>query len=103
MKPDLPYYYQIKSIARTLRNMKWNLDFSYFRKWILIGFLLGIVAGLSAIGLFLSVEFFTGLFLQVGTGYSPPLPGGFQDSYQSYTLIIERPWLLPLICGLGGL
>ena len=83
--------------------MKWNLDFSYFRKWILIGFLLGIVAGLSAIGLFLSVEFFTGLFLQVGTGYSPPLPGGFQDSYQSYTLIIERPWLLPLICGLGGL
>ncbi|HEX5573626.1 MAG TPA: chloride channel protein, partial [Nitrososphaeraceae archaeon] len=83
--------------------MKWNLDFSYFRKWILIGFLLGIVAGLSAIGLFLSVEFFTGLFLQLGTGYSPPLPGGFQNGYQSYTLIIERPWLLPLICGLGGL
>ena len=83
--------------------MKWNLDFSYFRKWILIGFLLGIVAGLSAIGLFLSVEFFTGLFLQLGTGYTPPLPGGFQDGHQSYTLIIEKPWLLPLVCGLGGL
>ena len=103
MRTDIPYYSQIVSLIRTIRNMKWNLDFSYFRKWILIGFLLGIVAGLSAIGLFLSVEFFTGLFLQVGTGYSPPLPGGFQDSYQSYTLIIERPWLLPLICGLGGL
>ena len=103
MRTDIPYYSQIVSLIRTTRNMKWNLDFSYFRKWILIGFLLGIVAGLSAIGLFLSVEFFTGLFLQVGTGYSPPLPGGFQDSYQSYTLIIERPWLLPLICGLGGL
>jgi CIC family chloride channel protein len=103
VRTDIPYYSQIVSLIRTTRNMKWNLDFSYFRKWILIGFLLGIVAGLSAIGLFLSVEFFTGLFLQVGTGYSPPLPGGFQDSYQSYTLIIERPWLLPLICGLGGL
>ncbi len=82
--------------------MRWNLDFSYFRKWILIGFLLGVVAGLGAIALFLSVEFFTGLFLQIGTGYSPPLPGGFQANL-SYNLFIERPWLIPLICGLGGL
>ena len=82
--------------------MRWNLDFSYFRKWILIGFLLGVVAGLGAIALFLSVEFFTGLFLEIGTGYSPPLPGGFQDSY-TYVLFIEKPWLIPLISGLGGL
>ncbi|HEY6667519.1 MAG TPA: chloride channel protein [Candidatus Nitrosopolaris sp.] len=102
MKPDIPYYYQIKSIARTLRGMKWNLDFSYFRKWILIGFLLGVVAGLGAVALFLSVEFFTGLFLGIGAGYFPPLPGGFQNNF-TYTLTIERPWLLPLITGLGGL
>jgi CIC family chloride channel protein len=102
MKFDLPYYYQMESIIKTIKNMKWNLDFTYFRKWILIGFLLGIVAGLGAIGLFLSVEFFTGLLLQLGTGYSPPLPGGFQDSY-SYDLFIERPWLFPLIAGIGGL
>jgi chloride channel protein, CIC family len=82
--------------------MKWNLDFSYFRKWILIGFLLGVVAGLGAVCLFLSVEFFTGLFLEIGTGYSPPLPGGFQGNF-SYTLFIEKPWLIPLITGLGGL
>lgn len=102
MKTDLPYYSQIVSIIGTLRRAKWNLDFTYFRKWILIGFLVGIVAGLGAIGLFLSVEFFTGLLLQLGTGYSPPLPGGFQGSY-SYDLLIERPWLFPLIAGFGGL
>src|SRR6478672_3784332 len=102
MKFDPPYYYEAKSIIKTLKNMKGNLDFTYFRKWILIGFLLGIVAGLGSIGLFLSVEFFTGLFLKLGTGYSPPLPGGFQASY-SYDLIIERPWLFPLIAGFGGL
>jgi len=102
MKPDLPYYYQIKSIVRSLRGMKWNLDFSYFRKWILIGFLLGVVAGLGAIVLFLSVEFFTGLFLGLGAGYFPPLPGGFQSNF-GYTLFIEKPWMLPLITGLGGL
>ena len=71
MKFEPAFYYQTESIIKTLKNMKWNLDFTYFRKWILIGFLLGIVAGLGAIGLFLSVEFFTGLFLQLGTGYSP--------------------------------
>ena len=104
MKPDIPYYYQIKSIVRFLRGMKWNLDFSYFRKWILIGFLLGIVAGLGAVALFLSVEFFTGLFLGIGVGYFPPLPGGFQGNLTyTYTLFIERPWAIPLICGLGGL
>ena len=102
MKPDLPYYYQIKSVIKTLRGMKWNLDFSYFRKWILIGFLLGVVAGLGAVALFLSVEFFTGVFLEMGTGYSPPLPGGFQSNL-GYTMFIEKPWLTPLITGLGGL
>jgi CIC family chloride channel protein len=102
MKPELPFYYQLKSVKRSLRAMKWNLDFSYFRKWILIGFLLGVVAGLGAVDLFLSVEFFTTLFLELGAGYSPPLPGGFQANF-SYTLFIEKPWLIPLITGFGGL
>ncbi len=83
--------------------MRWNLDFSYFRKWILIGLLLGVVAGLGAIALFLSVEFFTGIFLEMGAGYSPPLPGGFQGNNYTYVLFIERPWLIPLITGFGGL
>jgi chloride channel protein, CIC family len=103
VRTELPYYSQIVSIIRTIRSMRWNLDFSYFRKWILIGFLLGVVAGLGAIALFLSVEFFTGIFLEMRTGYSPPLPGGFQGNNYTYVLFIERPWLIPLICGFGGL
>ena len=102
MKPDVPFYHQAKSVIKIMRGMRWNLDFSYFRKWILIGFILGIVAGLGAIALFLSVEFFTGLFLKIGAGYTPPLPGGFQATF-TYTLIIEKPWLIPIITGLGGL
>ena len=104
MKTDIPYYSQAKSIIKSLRATNYSLDFSYFRKWILIGFLLGIVAGLGSIALFLSVEFFTGLFLKLGAGYTPPLPGGFQGHVAyTYTLFIERPWAIPLICGLGGL
>ncbi|HSA72571.1 MAG TPA: chloride channel protein [Nitrososphaeraceae archaeon] len=102
MNLDLPFYCQVKSVIRAIKTMKWNLDFSYFRKWILIGFILGVVAGLAAVALFLSVELFTGIFLKIGTGYSPPLAGGFQANL-SYTLFIEKPWLIPLITGLGGL
>lgn len=102
MKPDIPFYYQVKSVIRAARSLKWNLDFSYFRKWILIGFILGVIAGLGSVALFLSVEFFTHVFLKIGTGYSPPLAGGFQNNF-SYTLFIEKPWLIPLITGLGGL
>ena len=102
MKPDIPYYSQIASAVRSVRGMKWNLDFRYFRKWILVGFFLGVVAGLGAVALFLSVEFFTGLFLGLGVGYLPPLPGGFQNNF-GYTLSIEKPWFLPLITGFGGL
>ncbi len=102
MKTDIPYYSQIVSAVRAVRSMKWNLDFSYFRKWIMIGFLLGVVAGLGAVLLFLSVELFTGLFLGLGTGFFPPLPGGFQTNL-GYVLFIEKPWMIPLITGLGGL
>ena len=102
MKTDIPYYSQIKSAIRSVRGIKWSLDFSYFRKWILVGFFLGIVAGLAAIALFLTVELFTGIFLGLGAGYFPPLPGGFQNNLD-YTLSIERAWLLPFITGFGGL
>jgi chloride channel protein, CIC family len=83
----------IKSIKNIINN-KWNyLDFSYFRKWILVGFVLGIVAGLGSIGLYLGVTFFTSLFLVSGSGYVPPSPGTFQSG-TSYTLIIEYPWMI---------
>ena len=78
-------------------------DFSYLRKWTLIGILIGIVAGFSAVLFFLSVQFFTELFLGAGAGFVPPLPGGDQQQHYYYSLIVERPWAFPLISGLGGL
>jgi len=58
VRTDIPYYSQIVSAIGTIRSIKWNLDFTYFRKWKPMG-LLGVMDGHSAIGLFLSVEFFT--------------------------------------------
>jgi chloride channel protein, CIC family len=97
-----PYSRVIKAV-KDIRKNKWNyLDFSYFRKWILVGFVLGILAGLGSIGLYLGVAFLTSLFLVSGTGYVPPLPGSFHSG-TAYTLIIEYPWMIPIITGMGGL
>jgi CIC family chloride channel protein len=98
-----PPYSRIIKAIKNIRHNKWNyLDFSYFRKWILIGFFVGIVAGLGAIALYLSVAFFTSLFLESGTGYIPPLPGSFHAE-SSYALVIGKTWMIPVITGLGGL
>jgi chloride channel protein, CIC family len=65
-------YSRVIKAVRDIRKNKWNyLDFSYFRKWILVGFVLGIAAGLGSIGLYLGVGFFTSLFLVSGSGYVP--------------------------------
>jgi CIC family chloride channel protein len=97
-----PPYSAIIRAIKGIRSHSWNyLDFSYFRKWILVGFVLGILAGLGSIALYLSVAFFTNLFLVLGAGYTPPLPGTFFSN--TYTLIVERAWVIPLITGLGGL
>ena len=103
MNSNPPPYSRIKKAIKNIRHNKWDyLDFSYFRKWILLGFVLGILAGLSAIALYLSVAFFTSLFLVSGTGYIPPLPGSFHTE-SNYVLIIGKTWMIPVITGLGGL
>ncbi|MGA7005444.1 MAG: chloride channel protein, partial [Nitrososphaeraceae archaeon] len=103
MNNSPPPYSRIIKAIKNIRHNKWNyLDFSYFRKWILIGFVLGIAAGLGAIALYLGVAFFTSLFLVSGTGYIPPLPGSFHAE-SSYVLVVEKTWMIPVITGLGGL
>ena len=104
MKGDaLPPYSRIIKAIKEIGHNKWNyLDFTYFRKWILIGFVLGIVAGLGALALYLGVAFFTDLFLVSGAGYTPPVPGGLHGDL-NYVLIVEKPWMIPIITGFGGL
>ena len=100
-KTSRPYSRLVKAV-KDIRNNPWSyLDFSYFRKWILVGFVLGILAGLGAIALYLAVAFFTSLFLVSGSGYVPPAAGNLFSGV--YVLVIEKPWMIPFITGLGGL
>jgi H+/Cl- antiporter ClcA len=72
----------------------------YLAKWLLLGSVIGIVAGLGAIGFYLAIQWATEFFLGTIVGYMPPAPVG-----EGATVLnsIARPWLLPLVTGLGGL
>ncbi len=72
----------------------------YLRKWVFLGALIGVAAGVGAIMFSLLIEGSTWLFLKEIAGANPPLPAGEGDAIVHP---IARRWALPLIVALGGL
>lgn len=73
---------------------------SYARKWISLGVLIGIVAGLGSILFYWAIGKATEIMLGMGAGYYPPVPIGEGAVIVS---IISRPWMIPVITCIGGL
>ncbi len=84
--------------SRALARLK---QASYLRKWLILGALIGIVAGLGAVLFITALEWANRLFLSVLAGYTPPSPVGEGNAAGSAHFV--RPWALPLVVGLGGL
>lgn len=72
----------------------------YLLRWLIISSLIGIVAGLGAIAFTFAIEWVTQHTLGTVVGYLPPSAAG-EGSIE--VVDIARPWLLPLVTGLGGL
>jgi CIC family chloride channel protein len=72
----------------------------YLLKWLALGTLIGIVAGLGAVLFQRGIALATDLFLGELVGYHPPAPVGEGSSAR---IDPERPWLLPLVLAFGGL
>jgi CIC family chloride channel protein len=72
----------------------------YLTKWLLLSTCIGLVAGLGAILFYLAIDWSTHFFLGQLVGYLPPSPSG-----EGTPVIrgMDRPWLLPVVVGLGGL
>jgi len=74
---------------------------TYLRKWLVLGVLVGVIAGLGALVFYNALDLATHLFLRDLAGYQPPTPAGegglAGDSH------FTRPWAIPLVVGLGGL
>ena len=86
------------SLATLVARMHF-LDFSYLQKWTIFGIMIGMAAGASAVAFSLSTTFLTSLFLDAGAGYAPQSPG----AGDAYRVLVDRPWMFPIITGAGGL
>ncbi len=83
------------------RAARWLGSASYLQKWLILGLLIGTMAGVGAIVFYEALLASTHFFLGTLAGYHVPTPlgeGGHRAS-ASFT----RPWALPLVVGLGAL
>lgn len=74
---------------------------AYFQRWLLIGALIGVVAGAGAILFASAITFCTHLLLGGIAGFTPPQPAG--DAGPHAVTAISRRWLIPVATTLGGL
>ena len=84
----------------TLQSTFRFLNLSYLQKWTFFGIIIGVISGAAAVGVSALTAILTNVFLGAGAGFVPPVPGAGQ---QVYAFAVSRPWILPLMTGLGGL
>ena len=92
----------VSEAMRDLLGTDWRARLlgGYFRKWVVLAVLIGIVAGVGAIAFFEAIDLATRLFLGGIAGLKPPPAAG--DGATVVTAA-HRRWLLPAVVALGGL
>ena len=73
----------------------------YLRKWLLLGTLIGLVAGLGAVVFYDGLKLSTHLLLTDIGGYTPASTAGEGGFHAASGF--SRPWAIPLVVGGGGL
>jgi CIC family chloride channel protein len=82
-------------LGRFVRNLE------YLNKWLLLGVVIGIIAGLGAVVFYLALKYTGQFLLGYLADYHPPAPlieGGRHGSHG-----YQRPWAIPLITTAGAL
>ncbi|MGC8542862.1 MAG: chloride channel protein [Vulcanisaeta sp.] len=77
-------------------------ELPYFSKWFILGIVIGIVAGLSALTFYFTLKLMEYVFMLKLVGYEIPEPLGEGGSL-NYVFHAERVWFIPLSTMLGGL
>jgi CIC family chloride channel protein len=73
----------------------------YVRKWLLLGAMIGVVAGLGAVVFINALQLATHFLLGTIGGFTPPSPLNEGNSLGSQHF--ARPWAIPLVAAFGGL
>jgi chloride channel protein, CIC family len=87
--------------ATTTRASRWLSSTSYLQKWLVLGVLIGMMAGVGAIVFYEALVACTHFFLGMLAGYHVPTPAS--EGGQAASASFSRPWALPLVVGLGAL
>ena len=80
---------------------RWLATATYTQKWLVLGTMVGVVAGLGAVVFYDALRLASYVFLQLIAGYHVPQPvseGGAVASAH-----FARPWAIPLVAGGGAL
>jgi len=88
-----------------LRSSKsWRIAWisNYYVKWFILGTIIGVVAGISALTFYFTLKLMEHLFLGLVVGISVPEPIGEGGSLESEFKVINL-WLIPVSTTLGGL
>ncbi|MEN0135086.1 MAG: chloride channel protein, partial [Rhodococcus sp. (in: high G+C Gram-positive bacteria)] len=97
---------RVGSGSRALRSIgtsagTWIRTAGYTRKWLVLGVVIGIVAGLGAVVFYVALSEATQLLIVDIGGYHPPTAAG--DGGAGGSREFTRPWAIPLVVCLGGL
>ena len=87
--------------ATMVKASQWLGRASYLQKWLVLGTLIGAMAGVGAIVFYEALVAATHLFLGVLAGYQVPTPAG--EGGHRASASFSRPWTLPLVVGFGAL
>lgn len=79
----------------------WVKSLPYLPRWLVLGSVIGVIAGLGAVVFYEALTFATHVFLGILAGYTPPGPAGQGAAAGSASY--ARPWVIPLVAALGAL
>jgi CIC family chloride channel protein len=79
----------------------WVKTLPYLPKWLVLGSVIGVIAGLGAVVFYEALSLATHFFLGVLAGYRPPAPAG--EGGGNGSAGFSRPWAIPLVAVLGAL
>jgi CIC family chloride channel protein len=80
---------------------RWIASATYTQKWLVLGSIVGVIAGLGAVVFYEALRLATYVFLQVLAGYRVPLPAS--EGGRAASSYFARPWAIPLIACSGAL
>ncbi len=76
---------------------------AYFQRWLVLGALIGVVAGVGAIIFASLIQLCSHLLLTGIGGFTPPAPAGEGAAASVSTGVLTHRWLIPVVTTLGGL